>query len=227
MKSADLFWNVIAQYHQQTIWIQFIMISMGILLSILLYLKPAAIFQSLMKSYLALSFAWISIVFFWGMDGSPLSLFFVGPLFLLIAVFFLADIRTQKIHFAWPKNRWQGTMTLLLFALVLAYPIVSWLLGHRYPTLSTPFLPCPLTVFALALLTAALPHVDRKVYILLLVWAMMALPKAFGLFNVREDTILFLAGLYSLGMLILHLKDTKPLSIHKNTENYKTLHQQS
>jgi hypothetical protein len=224
MKSAELFWNVIAQYHQQTLWIQFFMIGIGIVLTVLLYLKPAPIFQSLMKSYLAISFAWMSIVFFWGMDGSPLSLYFVGPLFLLIAVIFLADIRNRRIHFAWPKSRCQGTVTLLLFVLVLAYPLVSFLLGHRYPTLSTPFLPCPLTVFALALLSASLPHVDRKVYILLLVWAMMALPKVFGLFNVREDTILFLVGVYSLVMLILHWKDTKPLSVNKNAEINKPLH---
>jgi hypothetical protein len=225
MKSADLFWNIIAHYHQQTIWIQMIMISIGAALTFLLYLKPTPIFQSLMKSYLAVSFAWMSIVFFWGMDGSPLSLYFVGPLFLLIAVFFLADIRTRRIHFAWPKSRWQKAVSLLLFALVLAYPLVSFLLGHRYPTLSTPFLPCPLTVFALALLSASLPHIDRKIYILLLVWAMMALPKVFGLFNVREDTILFLVGLYSLVMLIRHWKDTKPISIHPNAETNKPLNQ--
>ncbi len=127
---------------------------------------------------------------------------------------------SKKSHFAWPQSRWQRIVTLLLFALVLAYPLVSFLLGHRYPGYNNPLPALSADRVCPDLLSAALPQVDRKVYILLLVWAMMALPKVFGLFNVREDTILFLVGIYSLVMLILHWNDTQPLSINKNNDTY-------
>ncbi len=39
---------------------------------------------------------------------------------------------------------------------------------------------------------------DRKTYILLLPWALMALPKCFGALDCYEDCILFAAGVYGL-----------------------------
>jgi hypothetical protein len=216
MKSADSFWNVIALYHQQTFWNEIIMTSIGVALTFLIYLKPADLFQRLMKIYLSISFAWVSIVFSRSMDNSPLSLYFVGPLFLLIAILFLTDLQSHKIIFTWPGGLWQNLVTLILFALVMGYPLLSFLLGHRYPAITTPYLPCPLTAFPLILLSASLPHVDRKMYILLLVWAMMALPKGFGLFNVRKDSNLFLIGIYSLMMLIIQWKDIKPITFGKS-----------
>jgi hypothetical protein len=35
-----------------------------------------------------------------------------------------------------------------------------------------PIAPCPLTVFAIALVTAAIPKVDKKIYMLLLPWVL-------------------------------------------------------
>jgi hypothetical protein len=54
--------------------------------------------------------------------------------------------------------------------------------------------PCPLTIFAISLVSGALPHVDKKVYVLLLSWAIMGLPKFLGALDRYEDCILFAAG---------------------------------
>jgi hypothetical protein len=70
-------------------------------------------------------------------------------------------------------------------------------------------MPCPLTVFALALVAAAMPHVDRKVYVFLLPWALMGLPKCLGALDCYEDCILFAAGVYYLIVLIKSWK-TQP-----------------
>ncbi|NTV35964.1 MAG: hypothetical protein HGA53_03335 [Anaerolineaceae bacterium] len=203
MKSAQLFWDQIASYHDSTIIIQLFMIAAGILLTVLLFTKPSRLYNNLMKIYLGCSFAFQSIVFFWGFDQSPIGRFFAGPLFLVIAGLFLADIFFGKIEFTFPKTKWARVVLFVGLGLVIiGYPLISYLLGHRYPRLTTPFMPCPLTVFALILLTASLPRIDQKVYCLLLVWAAMGLPKVFGLFDVREDSILFAAGLYALVILI-------------------------
>jgi hypothetical protein len=53
-------------------------------------------------------------------------------------------------------------------------------LGNVYPQTLLPLFPCPLTVFAIALVAAAAPNVDREVFVLLLPWAVMAPPKCFG-----------------------------------------------
>jgi hypothetical protein len=66
--------------------------------------------------------------------------------------------------------------------------------------------PCPLTVFAIALAAAAIPHVDKKVYVFLLPWAIMGLPKCLGALNCYEDCILFATGVYGLILLFKNRK---------------------
>jgi hypothetical protein len=66
--------------------------------------------------------------------------------------------------------------------------------------------PCPLTTFAIALVAAAAPDVDKKAFILLLPWALMALAKCFGALDCYEDCILFASGVYGLVKLIRNWK---------------------
>jgi hypothetical protein len=208
MKSSESFWNQIAIYHENTIYIELLMIIIGIILTILLFSNPINRHQILMKIYLSFTFLWMGIVFFYGFDKSPIGLYFAGPLFLVISALFLADIYYRKIIFALPKNKWILAATFVWLGMVLiGYPVISYLLNHRYPALTTPFMPCPMTVFALTLLTTAIPNIDMKVYSLLLIWAALGLPKVFGLYDVREDTILFIAGVYSVVLIIMNWKD--------------------
>jgi hypothetical protein len=65
-----------------------------------------------------------------------------------------------------------------------------------------PTMPCPLTVFAITLVAAAAPKVDRKVFTALLPWALMGLPKCFGVLDCYEDCILFASGVYGVIVLI-------------------------
>jgi hypothetical protein len=211
MKSTELFWNVIALYHERIFAFELLMIVVGIVVTVLLYRKHTRLTNALMKVYLAISFGWMAVVFFWGFDQSPLGMFFAGPLFLVISILFLADLIFKKIEFTLPQMKWARYALFIWWGLVtIGYPAISFLLGHRYPRLTTPYMPCPLTVFALSLLSAALPNIDIKVYSLLLVWAVLGLPKVFGLFDVREDSILFAAGVYSFVLLTKRWKDIQP-----------------
>ena len=63
-----------------------------------------------------------------------------------------------------------------------------------------------MTVFAIALVAAAGPKVDKKIFALLLPWALMALPKCFGALGCYEDCILFASGVYGLVELIRNWK---------------------
>jgi hypothetical protein len=80
--------------------------------------------------------------------------------------------------------------------------VIGWFLGHLYPRTLLPVFPCPLTVFAIALVAAAAPKVDKKVFILLLPWALLGLPKCLGSLDCYEDCILFASGVYGLVELI-------------------------
>ena len=69
-----------------------------------------------------------------------------------------------------------------------------------------PMAPCPLGVFAVALVTAAIPKVDKKVFVFLLLWALLGLPKYLGVLECHEECILFGAGLYGFIMLVKNWK---------------------
>jgi hypothetical protein len=75
-------------------------------------------------------------------------------------------------------------------------------------------LPCTLTTFAIALVAAAAPRVDRKVFVLLLPWALMALPMCLGALDCREDCILFALGVYGLVELV-RTWSTRPVQVRE------------
>ena len=109
---------------------------------------------------------------------------------------------TRKTHFRPPEATWKKGITIFWIVLVFVYPVIGWPLGHVFPKTLLPVFPCPLTVFAIALVAAAAPNVDKKVFILLLPWALIGLPKCFGALDCYEDCILFASGVYGLAELI-------------------------
>jgi hypothetical protein len=129
-----------------------------------------------------------------------------APLFIIVSVLFTVDIWTKKTHFRPPEAMWKRGLTVLWIVLVFLQPALGWPLGHIYPKVLLPMFPCPLTVFAIALVAAAAPQADKKAFILLLPWALMALPKCFGALGCYEDCILFASGVYGLVELIRNWK---------------------
>lgn len=201
MKSAEMFWNTILFYNNATILYQAIMFFVGFVLTIWLYMKPSQIAKVSMKIYLAFSFAWISIVFFILYDKSIMGHFIASPLFGIISILFIVDIFINKTKFEFNKSKTVKISVILFYLLYLTYPFVSFIIGHSFPRIVTLIMPCPLTVFTITLMVSSMPKIDKKVFALLLVWGITALPKIFK-FQVPEDWILFISGIYGLVMLI-------------------------
>jgi len=171
------------------------------------FAKPGPRADVWMKTFLAFAFTWNGVVFFLVFMRNPISIATGVPLFILVSVLFVVDIFTRKTKFRLPDAGWKRGFTFLWLLLVVLYPLIGWVfLGHAYPRMLLPLFPCPLTVFAIALVAAATPKVDEKVFVALLPWALMALPKCFGALDCYEDCILFAAGVYGLVVLIRNWK---------------------
>lgn len=155
----------------------------------------------LMKLFLPFAFAWTGIVFFLIFARSTISVA-ASALFIVVAILFALDIFKKKIEFGLFVTRWPRCLTVFWIFLVFLYPVIGMALGHYYPETCMPMAPCPLTVLAIALVAAAIPHVDRKVYVFLLPWAILSLPKCLGALDCYEDCILFAAGVYGLVLLV-------------------------
>jgi hypothetical protein len=197
------FWNHVAAYNEATWPVQAVMIVAAAYLTVRAFVRPGPKTDVWMKAFLALAFAWNGIVFFLIFVRNPISMIIGTPLFLIVSILFVVDGFTRRTEFRLPDVRWSRYFTILWLLLVALYPLIGWVfLGHAYPTMLLPLFPCPLTVFAIALVAAASPNADNKLFIALLPWALMGLPKCFGALDCYEDCILFAAGVYGLVVLV-------------------------
>ena len=204
--NAETFWSQVAAYNETTWPFQIILMVIATILTTFTFVKPGVKTSIWMKAFLALVFAWNGVVFFLIFVRNPISLFFGAPLFIILAILFVVDIFTKRMEFRFPDVKWKKASTLLWLSLVISYPVFGLLLGHAYPGILTPVMPCPVTVFAITMIAAAIPKADKKVYILLLPWALAGLPKCLGALICYEDCILFISGIYGLVLLIKNWK---------------------
>ena len=200
---AGSWWETIRAYNAAVFPLQAAVVIAAVALTYLVFARPGERSDKLMKAYLSLLCAWNGLVFFLVYGGGLPGTFLGAPLFILAAILFAWDVRAGDTRFRLPKDPWKRFATCLLILLALLYPLLGATFGHYYPESCTfGVMPCPTTVFALALLSAALPQADKKVYLLLLVWALPALGKCLGALDLYEDCILFWAGIYALVMLL-------------------------
>jgi hypothetical protein len=200
--STETFWSQVGAYNQATWPVQAILVVAAVFVVVRVVLRPGATTDVLAKVFLALAFAWNAGVFFLGFARNPISMFTGVPLFIVVTVLFAVDVFAKRTAFRLPEGRWMRGLTILWILSVFLYPVLGWPLGHTYPRVALPMMPCPLTVFAIALVAAAAPRVDKKVFVFLLPWALLGLPKCFGALDCYEDCVLFASGVYGLIVLV-------------------------
>lgn len=207
MMSTETWWNQIGTYNNAIFPMQIIIMIVAIILTYFLFAKPGTKTNKMMKAYLSFTFAWNGIIFFLIFGKELPGIFLGAPLFIIVAILFAWDIFGNKTQLRLPDIKWQRYLMMFWILLAFLYPLIGLAFGHYYPkTCIFGVMPCPTTVFALALLVAAIPKVDKKVYVLLLVWALPAFGKCLGALNLYEDCVLFWTGIYALIMLIKNWK---------------------
>ena len=163
------FWNHVATYNEATWPVQVVMIVVAAVLTTRVLARPGARADVWMKGFLAFAFAWNGVVFFLVFVRNPISMAIGAPLFIIVSVLFVVDIFAGRTEFRLPDVVWRRVFTVLGLVLVALYPLIGWVfLGHAYPKMLLPLFPCPLTVFAIALVAAASPRADKKVFVALL-----------------------------------------------------------
>lgn len=196
---AQVFWRVIGAYNQHTITAQG-----GLLLAAALMI--AASYRR--KVHWSAKFAlgvlhfFIGIVFFAQYGTEAIQRYFALPLYLLCGILFFCECWRNKDDVL---ERPRGLQALLLL-LCLCYPLVSLLLGNRFPQMVTPVMPCPVSSVSMVVYTGY-RRKNRLLLLLLTIWGLTGV-KAI-LFCAYEDLILLACGLYSLRILIKESRKTE------------------
>ena len=216
MNTAQNWWSIIDAYGAHIWPAQIIFYIVAILLTGWLFFKSGQAQNRLIKMYFSIAFAWNGVVFFMvlakDITGDNHGNYLFGFIFIIVSVLFAVDLFRQKMQFSLPVAGIRKTATMVLALLVFCYPLFGIAFGHKITSLIVPgTFPCPTTALGLLMLTTALPRVDKIAYILLLFWAIpfppfIQLPK----YGVYEDTIMFIAGIFSLIMLLRHWKIEDP-----------------
>ncbi|HXI65919.1 MAG TPA: DUF6064 family protein [Gemmatimonadales bacterium] len=124
---------------------------------------------------------------------NPAALGF-GIAFLVQAWLFLVwGVTTPNIAVGEVKGgrAWLGG-AMLAYALAF-YPLLGWLLGHRFHASATVGLPCPTTIATLGLLVWVRPRPPWWLWVVPLAWAVVGSSAAFAL-GMWEDLGLLAAG---------------------------------
>ncbi|QOR35192.1 hypothetical protein IMX26_17315 [Clostridium sp. 'deep sea'] len=228
MLSSQEWWNVIINYNQSIFPMQLLVMLVGVIVTVYLIYGTATKANIAMKLYLAFCNLWIGSMFFIVLGKgfpSPLRQF-QGALFITIGILWVVDIFTKKTYLILPKKGFTKRITIAFLIIVAFYPMAGLALARSVNQLIYPgTLPCATTAFTLVLLAGSLPKINKLTYSLLLVWAipfppLIQIPK----YQVYEDGIMFIIGLYCLIVLILSIikyKNNLGLNLYKEIFDIK------
>jgi hypothetical protein len=192
--TTDQFLGVFADYNRAVWPAQVLLYALALVLAVFGYLgHPKA--SRLIALGLSLLWAWMGGVYhLWFFRRiNPAAIAF-GTVFLLQALLFAAwglTLRSPAAGRLTGARTWVGG-ALLGYALAV-YPLLAWLLGHRYPSSPTFGLPCPTTVATLGLLVWVSSPPPWWLLVVPLLWVLVGSSAAWAL-GMREDFGLLGAG---------------------------------
>lgn len=137
---------------------------------------------------LAVLWAWMALAYHVKFFSTinPLAYGF-AVLFMVQAAAFIVLARASSTHGTPDVGRIRSLASnaLFVYALVL-YPLIGMALGQRYPSLPTLGLPCPTTIFTIAVLIRLGRLAPVTLFVIPVIWSSIATVAAFT-FHVGED----------------------------------------
>lgn len=190
--NTEIFWQVIGNYNQQTYNFQIVLLATITIAVILSYFH---IVNWSAKLALGITNLFIGITHFAIFGKMPIQYFFAAPLFICVGLLFLyVCIKHPKDTFKKPN-----IIQIILLTLYLLYPLISILLGNRFPHMVTYIMPCPIISLSIVLY-ASYGKRNLLLLVLMTVWGLTGV-KAF-IANAYEDIILLICGIYGTIIII-------------------------
>jgi hypothetical protein len=192
--TLDQFLDVFRRYNFAVWPAQWILLALGVVaVALAIYDRGAA--RRWVSGILAALWLWMAVAYHWAFFASINR----------VAVVFAVAFAIQGALFVWIAFRWPAvsyrppsTIATILGAILVAYalvvyPAIGYVVGHRYPATPTFGVPCPTTIFTVALLVWASPGLPRRVLIVPLLWSLVGTSAALTL-GMVEDFGLFVAA---------------------------------
>ena len=181
------FIEVFRRYNEGVWPAQFLLFAAGIVAVTLAFrVGPGA--QRGFSVILALLWVWMGAVYHIGFFSA------INPAARIFGIIFIAQgaligwlgIWKRQLTFdVSGSGRLVSGSALLVYALVV-YPMLGFVVGHRFPDAPTFGLPCPTTIFTIGLLLWARPPASRALLVIPMLWTLVGTLAALEL-GVYED----------------------------------------
>lgn len=203
---ARQFFDVFARYNT-AVWPAQLALFLAGLVAVLLALRPRAGSDRMIGGILGGLWLWMGAVYhlaFFRRINPAATLF--GLLFLAEGLLLLTlGGWRRRLRLVWTPTAAGALGAALLAYAVVLYPVLGYVLGHRFPAAPTFGLPCPTTILTLGLLAWSKPPAPWSVLVIPLLWSVVGASAAMQL-QVWEDIGLPVAG----GLvLVLALKSAR------------------
>ena len=192
----ETFWRTIAYYNASTWAGQLILILVGICLTVLLVRRPAPWVKWAMKVYLAEIYLWVAVVYYFVCCRERDYNEVMALYWALLAAIWVWDLATGYTTFE--RSHKYDLVACVLLTMSFVYPLISLARGLTFPMVTSPVMPCSVSVFTIGLLLFFVRRVNLFLVLLLCHWALIGLTKA-GSFHIPEDFVLVataIPGLY-------------------------------
>lgn len=201
--TIDKFLEVFRRYNTAVFPVQILLLLLAALV-VYLAIKTGRSSGKTIIFILSFFWAWMGIAyhlaFFAAINKAAYAF---GALFILESILVLIYAFTASPSFSFSKQI-SGVFSavLLIYALII-YPLLGYISGHGYPYSPTFGLPCPTTIFTLAIFLLARNKMPFYILVIPLLWTVIGSSAAVHL-GIYED-----AGLIVAGLLFLMLNSVK------------------
>ena len=196
---AQTFWAVIARYNEETVPAQIFLLLFSLLAILLSYTDKV---RWAAKFALGITNLYIGFIFFARYGTEPIQRYFALPLYLLCGTLFLYESWHSRND---PLQK-PGRLVALLLSLYVLYPLVSVVLGARFPQMVTYIMPCPVVSLSIAVYAGYATR-NKLLLALLSIWGLTGIKSV--LFHAYEDVILLICGIYGIVILANEIRASK------------------
>ncbi|KKR15149.1 MAG: hypothetical protein UT43_C0006G0019 [Parcubacteria group bacterium GW2011_GWC1_39_29] len=145
---------------------------------------------------------WMGTVYHWIFftEINPAAHIFAATFVLQGILIIYYGLIRGKLEFNFDKGIREYMGLGLIASGILIYPIVGYIIGHRFPDNPTFGLPCPTTMFTLGVLLLGSNHIKRLI-VIPFIWSIVGFMAAVS-FGIKEDVLLLLSGIIALVVIL-------------------------
>jgi len=200
--TTEQFFEVFRNYNLSVFPVQFIFYIPALLVIYFIF-KQTSSADKIISTVLSVLWLWMGIVyhllFFTEINKAA---YIFGFLFIIQGIiFFISGVLRNDLSFKFTPDKFGFIGAWIIFYALIVYPVLGYILEHRFPDSPTFGLPCPTVIFTFGVLMFTNKKCPYVILIIPFIWSIIGFT-AVSNFGIIEDTGLLISGLAAIIMIL-------------------------